>query len=603
MIRISTDNTCHVENNEPIYERRFINVMNYHDGIAAVRDESGAYHIDIRGNETYKKRFLRTFGYYEGLAAVVDESGAYHIDINGNPAYAERFRWVGNFQEGRCPVRTKDGSYSSIDTKGKQHVSGVGYIGDYSEGKAVVRGPQGSTHVGLEKLSQNCIWHSDCTNFNGGRAFVSDGTGYYEIDENGKPLGRNLYDEIIRFDSSRFTAIDNDRYLLDNGIKTMKIGAHKDPELLIPSWVEFVKTGDWDSCAVFMRHGDRSAAAKSDCHDALTKLLTDAGIERGQAIWKKISERPIRNLRVYSSPVKRCINSAELICGGTVPVEISEVLGLPGTAFIHNNDESDETNKIPLMYETRHHVMGGPCPGWYPIQVSAKNILDFFEKDLSENGTLALAVSHDAFLAKLVGAFMNEFPADRWFYFFDGIILYRKNGNLFAWYDGKNVPIPTNLDTSNIKLTGYFNEDIEWIGEDCEGTRTFRDSKGKYGFMDEHGIPITNERFDYAGDIKYSLAIVGKEDKGFTYLTDVGEYLLNQWFEECTPFHKGYATVKDDKGWYHIDLSGQPLYEDRYAYAEPFYNEVALCRDFNGNWILVHQGGGSEIIIPGGPCL
>ena len=600
MIRISTDNTCHVENNEPIYDKKFITVMNYHDGIAAVRDESGAYHIDTKGNEIYSKRFLRTFGYYEGLAAVIDGSGAYHIDTEGNPVYDARFLWAGNFQEGRCPVRCKDGSYGSIDSAGKLHVAGVSYIGDYSEGKAVVRASEGCYYANAEGLPKNRVYYGDCTNFCNRTAYVSDLDGYHAIDTDGNRIGGPVYERILRFDKDRFTAIDKDHYLIDQGRKVMKIGAHCDPDDSLPAWVDFVRGGDWDSCVVFMRHGNRSAAANSDCHAPLTKSLTDVGVRRGQAIWKAISGSPYKTLRAYSSPVSRCKLSAELITGGTVPIEDSVVLGLPGTAFIHNNDQSDETNKRPLMFETLKHVLGGKCPGWYPVETCAENIREFFQKDLSEKGTLALAVSHDAFLAKLVGVFMKEFPADKWFYFYDGIVLFTKNDKLFAWYSGKVVPVPPKLDSLGIRLTGYYNEDIEWVGKDCEGIRTFRDSRGKYGFMNEQGLPITNERFDYAGDIKYSIAVVGVESKGFTYITDVGEYPLRQWFEECTPFHKGYATVKDSRGWCHIDLSGNPLYETRFAYAEPFYNEVALCRDFDGNWVLVHQDGGSEVIIPGG---
>ena len=600
MIRISTDNTCHVENHKPIYEQKYINVMNFHDGIAAVRDESGAYHIDTDGKPTYNRRFIKTFGYYEGLAAAVDESGAYHIDLEGKPAYTARFRWTGNFQGGRCPVRTEDGSYSSIDHSGKQHVTGVGYIGDYSEGKTIVRGSRGCTYADKETVPDDCIWHLDCTNYCNGRAFVSEGDGYFLIDEEGNSLDGQRFERIVRYDSERIVGVDDEGYLVDNGRKTMRIGSCINHSDKLPRWTEFVKEAVWDSCIVFLRHGNRTASSQSDSHDALSKPLTKKGIEKGCSIWDCIRTRSVDSLKAYSSPVERCIASAKLITGGTVPVEVSNTLGLPGTAFINNNDESDITNELPLMFSTLRHIEEGICPGWYPIQECAENILKFFEKDLQCENSLALAVSHDAFVARLIGAFMREYPADSWFDYYEGIILYRIGTETYAWYNGKSVSISEALSNDRIVISGYRENRLEWVGEACEGIRTFRDVNGKYGHLTEQEHPITNERFDYAGDMKYSLTVVGNEGKGFTYLTDLGQYPIDKWFLECTPFHKGYATARDSKGWYHIDLSGNQLYSERYAYAEPFYNEVALCRDFEGNWYLVHQEGGSEIIIPTG---
>ena len=86
-IELSFDETHHLYDGVPLYEKKFELAMSFHPpGVAAVKDEGGAYHINIRGNPLYKKRFLKTFGFYDGLAAVIDDSGSYHININGEPA-------------------------------------------------------------------------------------------------------------------------------------------------------------------------------------------------------------------------------------------------------------------------------------------------------------------------------------------------------------------------------------------------------------------------------------------------------------------------------------------------------------------------------------
>jgi hypothetical protein len=85
---VSVCETHHLIDEVPCYEKRFDNVLKFHEpGYAPVTDNSGSYHIDLLGNPIYDQRFIRTFGFYEGYAAVETELGWFHILSNGNPAY------------------------------------------------------------------------------------------------------------------------------------------------------------------------------------------------------------------------------------------------------------------------------------------------------------------------------------------------------------------------------------------------------------------------------------------------------------------------------------------------------------------------------------
>ena len=54
----SADKTHHVFDGSPIYEPRFLEVREFRfPGLAAVRDESGAYHIDFFGRPLYVERY------------------------------------------------------------------------------------------------------------------------------------------------------------------------------------------------------------------------------------------------------------------------------------------------------------------------------------------------------------------------------------------------------------------------------------------------------------------------------------------------------------------------------------------------------------------
>lgn len=96
----------------PLYPARIIEVLSFHEpGLAAVRDDTGAFHILPSGEPAYARRFSRTFGFYDGRAAVDDRSRAFHILADGTDLGTERYAWCGNFQGARCTVRTERSEY------------------------------------------------------------------------------------------------------------------------------------------------------------------------------------------------------------------------------------------------------------------------------------------------------------------------------------------------------------------------------------------------------------------------------------------------------------------------------------------------------------
>ncbi|MHA1249351.1 MAG: methyltransferase [Candidatus Helarchaeota archaeon] len=190
-IQISFDETYHIYKGAPLYSKKFKKVMSFHPpGLAAVEDESGAYHINIDGKPAYKNRFLKTFGFYEGIATVVDDKGWFHINIKGEPLYNKRFSWAGNFQEGRCAVRDFDGLYFHINSNGfPSYNTKYKYVGDYKYGIAVVYDELGfAKHINkngkmihYEKFIELGVFHK-------GFAIAKDENGYFHINKYGKPL-------------------------------------------------------------------------------------------------------------------------------------------------------------------------------------------------------------------------------------------------------------------------------------------------------------------------------------------------------------------------------------------------------------------------------
>ncbi len=199
---VSSDQTHHLIDYHPAYSARFLSVLKFHEpGLAAVQDESGAFHIDIQGNPAYSHRFLRTFGFYEGRAAVQSVLGWYHLLADGTPLYQDRFSWCGNFQERHCIVKDFNGYFFHINEQGKKgYASSFRYAGDFREGYAVVQNESGlHTHIDFSGNPLHGKWFVDLDVYHKGFARAKDDKGWFHIDRQGNPAYGSRYKNIEPF--------------------------------------------------------------------------------------------------------------------------------------------------------------------------------------------------------------------------------------------------------------------------------------------------------------------------------------------------------------------------------------------------------------------
>ena len=193
-IRISRAHDYHILEGKSLYPQRFQKVLNFHPpGLAPVKDISGSYHIDTKGDAAYADRYKNTFGFYEGVATVTTESGWCHITPEGIPIYQHRYEWCGNFQEQRCCVRNQKGNYFHILSNGAPLYSdSYLYAGDYKDGIAVVCRSDGkSSHIDLEGTIVHNNWYEQLDIFHKGFARAKDEKGWFHVNLDGKPA----YDE------------------------------------------------------------------------------------------------------------------------------------------------------------------------------------------------------------------------------------------------------------------------------------------------------------------------------------------------------------------------------------------------------------------------
>ncbi len=212
---VSVDASHHLIGEKPLYRQRFDEVLSFHEpGLAAVRADGRAWHIDERGEAAYSHRYARTFGFYDGLAAVCDGEPREWVYINraGEPVGELRFAWCGNFQGGYAVVRDLKGRYFHIDgALNPLYSERWRYAGDFRHGIAVVQGDDGrSTHIDRRGALVHGRCFADLDVFHKGFARARDDSGWFHIDLAGAPLYRRRFAAIEPFYNGQARVLRDD---------------------------------------------------------------------------------------------------------------------------------------------------------------------------------------------------------------------------------------------------------------------------------------------------------------------------------------------------------------------------------------------------------
>ena len=201
-IKVSDDATHFFYDGNRIFNKNFIEVLKFHaPGIAPVKDETGAYHIDVNGKELYKQRYSRVFGFYCNRASVINDEDWFHIDEKGKRIYSNSYTWTGNFQENSCTVRDSQNNYFHIDLNGNRcYKENYIYAGDFKDGIACVKGKDGLfRHIDNKGKLINKKKYIDLGVFHKNYATAKDVNGWFHIDKSGSPLYKERYELIEPF--------------------------------------------------------------------------------------------------------------------------------------------------------------------------------------------------------------------------------------------------------------------------------------------------------------------------------------------------------------------------------------------------------------------
>lgn len=140
------------------------------------------------GSEAIAPTLGRAFGFSDGLAQVERDGQIGYIDTTGQPAFAATFAVGKPFAEGRAAVRV-DNQWGFIDRSGAVVVAlRFEFARAFSEGLAAVRVDGWWGYIGLDGEVEIAPTYSSAQAFRGGLALVSDASGTFYIDSQGRPV-------------------------------------------------------------------------------------------------------------------------------------------------------------------------------------------------------------------------------------------------------------------------------------------------------------------------------------------------------------------------------------------------------------------------------
>ncbi len=185
---------------------------------------------------------------------------------------------------------------------------------------------------------------------------------------------------------------------------------------------EIKKHPENSKLAIIIRHADRDNIPEGSFGNEI--LLNETGIENTILFGKSIREFKI--CRVFTSPVQRCVQTAEYLekgYGKKLTFHTTKALGDPG---LHINDDKLAgefllTHSLDEMY--RRFTVGEQIPGVTSAKEFERDMTDFIKQNTTETG-LTIFVTHDSLIA-FYDYCLNKvvYTKENWVKYLTGIIL------------------------------------------------------------------------------------------------------------------------------------------------------------------------------------
>jgi broad specificity phosphatase PhoE len=432
---LNQEETGFLENGRLCFGKTFKRAMSFHypEGLAAVSDESGAYHITINGAPMYTDRYIETFGFYHGIATVRDYNGYFHIDTTGKPFHSQRYIWSGNFQEGRCVVQDAKGFFHINSSFTPLYNERFDYVGDLRYGIAAVRRGNVAYHIYDDGSPLNGHFFENVDVFHKGFAVVRNKQGAFHINKQGQSIYEHRFKSVEPFYNGFSLCKTGD----DRWIRLMENGHYKHlparrPVVHIQEIVDRMERGE--GVSLILRHAERDPIAQGEWGD-------DAKLNRhGQLAAQSLGQilgRKEPDWTFVSSPIERCIDTCHHLSRGLgTSLNASDIIktSLLGNPGPFKDTEQDQSHLTPenFMKAALLYIYTGHGKGFRALIDGCRDMMNLAEKFMKDGPTLL--ITHDFFIAGLFDHLGLHHPTpDGWVEYLDGVCFFSNGWQLTEW--------------------------------------------------------------------------------------------------------------------------------------------------------------------------
>ncbi|MBO7596796.1 MAG: histidine phosphatase family protein [Bacteroidales bacterium] len=174
--------------------------------------------------------------------------------------------------------------------------------------------------------------------------------------------------------------------------------------------------------AILIRHSERNKIPRGEF--GTHYMLTENGVRMAEEFGTKLSD--FRIVKIYTSPILRCIQTASLLKKGIgKPLEIISDHNLGDPGFHISNAE--KAGKYYLSYGAKgvfeKYIVGEKLDGLATVNYLKTTAMDWLKSQVTESG-ITIFVTHDALIANFAYANgIKTYSRENWVEFLDGIVL------------------------------------------------------------------------------------------------------------------------------------------------------------------------------------
>jgi len=403
--------------------------FHYPEGLAAIEDETGCYHIYEDGTPAYNGRYLKSFGFYSSIATVADKQGYFHIDVKGKAIHSRKFSWSGNYQGDFCSVNDNTGFYH-IDSFGNDaYPYRFSYVGDFRYGLAVAFLDNKAFHINKNgmKIYQKSFLYAEP--FHKGFAVVKDEKGFFHIDE----FGNEIHSYRLRRAEPFYNNYAFCEDLNDNLIRLLENGSYT----RVPESLDIISTHEINNLikngaqiAIVLRHAERQIISKDTPNWGNDVSITEKGMTSAQLLGNDFH---CSNISVYTSPIKRCVQTGESILFNSNQISkkvyIDYNLGSPGIYFDHTGDHEEEMS-IDFHDFMNDYLSKGCAKGMKQLSSASEELIFHIDDHIKDN-QLTFFISHDLHIACLMNFLGLKKPKkDDWCDYLEGVCVIKESNLL-----------------------------------------------------------------------------------------------------------------------------------------------------------------------------